>query len=201
MATAVVERVRSADRSSGEKWGLGLLVLVGVCLLAVGAGWLPDGLNLLLLVVIGLALVGLIMAAVLGGPDLRRALAPYGLLKPGSMWLALFYLAPLWTLLRNSLSAKKTRFDVQATFSWEFSNYGTAFSDFGPQFGRAFLYAGVATSLTILIGYRLRTSSHFVEVAGGTSSSVSSSFRSSRVTSFAPLLGRRFSPIRVRRSE
>lgn len=164
MTTAVVDRVRRADRTSGEKWGLGLLILVGVCLLAIGAGWLPDGFSLLLLVVIGLALVGLISAAVLGGPELRRTLAPYGLLKPGSMWLALFYLAPLWTLLRNSLSSKASRFDVQATFSWEFSNYTTAFSDFGPQFGRAFLYAGIATALTILIGYPV---AYFIAFRGG----------------------------------
>jgi spermidine/putrescine transport system permease protein len=155
MATAVVDRIRSTDRSTGEKWGLALLVVVGLCLLAIGAGWLPDGLGFLLLIVIAVALIGLISAAIVGGPDLRRTLAPYGLLKPGSMWLALFYLAPLWTLLRNSLSTKKTRFDVQATFSWEFSNYATAFTDFGPQFGRAFLYAGIATVLTIVIGYPL----------------------------------------------
>ena len=69
------------------------------------------------------------------------------------MWLAIFYLAPLWTLLKISLSSKETRFAVFPTFSWEFSNYGKAFSDFGPQFTRAFLYAGIATALTILIGY------------------------------------------------
>ena len=69
------------------------------------------------------------------------------------MWLALFYLAPLWTLLKSSLSSKETRFEVFPSFTWEFANYGKAFSDFGPQFARSFLYAGIATALTIFIGY------------------------------------------------
>ena len=33
----------------------------------------------------------------------RRRLAPYGLLKPGILWLCLFFLAPLWSLLVMSL--------------------------------------------------------------------------------------------------
>jgi spermidine/putrescine transport system permease protein len=44
---------------------------------------------------------------------------------------------------------------VEADFSWAFSNYTRAFTDFGPQFTRAFLYAGAATVLTIAIGYPL----------------------------------------------
>lgn len=164
MAHAVLQRLRSADRGTGEKWGLAVLVFVGACLLAVGADWVPPALAPALLAMIAIALVGLITAAVLGGPDIRRTLAPYGLLKPGSMWLALFYLAPVWTLLRNSLSSKATRFDVRARFSWEFSNYRTAFTNFGPQFERAFLYAGMATALTIVIGYPI---AYFIAFRGG----------------------------------
>lgn len=153
MTAPVVSRVRSLTGVSSERVGLLSLVLVGVALLSVGARWVSGPIALLVLVLAALVVVGWITLAVLGSPETKRALAPYGLLKPGSMWLALFYLAPLWTLLKSSLSSKKTRFDVFPTFSWEFSNYGKAFSDFGPQFGRAFLYAGIATLLTILIGY------------------------------------------------
>jgi spermidine/putrescine transport system permease protein len=97
----------------------------------------------------------LIVTAVLGGPEARRKIAPYGLLKPGALWLALFYLAPLVTLLRLSLSTLPSRFAVDADFDGNFGNYVDAFTDFGPQFSRAFLYAGAATVLTILIGYPL----------------------------------------------
>ncbi|MFN3255228.1 MAG: ABC transporter permease [Ilumatobacter sp.] len=101
------------------------------------------------------AVVALVVAALLGGPEVRRKLAPYGLLKPGMLWLALFYLAPLFTLLRNSLSTLPSRFAIDAEFDWNIGNYATAFTDFGPQFGRAFLFAAIATVLTIVIGYPL----------------------------------------------
>jgi spermidine/putrescine transport system permease protein len=96
-----------------------------------------------------------VVAAVAGGPEVRRRLAPYGLLKPGMLWLALFYLAPLVTLLKQSLSTLPSRFAVEAEFDWNMDNYRDAFSNFGPQFTRAFLYAGIATVLTIAIGYPL----------------------------------------------
>ncbi len=63
------------------------------------------------------AIVALIIVAVMGGLDTRRALAPYGLLNPGMLWLALFYLAPLFTLLRNSLSTLPSRFAIEADFT------------------------------------------------------------------------------------
>jgi spermidine/putrescine transport system permease protein len=71
------------------------------------------------------------------------------------LWLGLFFLAPLYSLLRISLSTKPSRFSVDYEFTWAFENYATAFSDFGAQFQRAFTYAAVATVLTILIGYPL----------------------------------------------
>ena len=153
MTAPVLSRVRSLTGVSGERAGLLSLVLTGVALLAVGARWVSGPISLLVLALAALVVVGWITLALLGSPETKRALAPYGLLKPGSMWLAIFYLAPLWTLLRSSLSSKESRFDVFPTFSWEFANYGKAFTDFGPQFGRAFLYAGIATLLTVLIGY------------------------------------------------
>jgi spermidine/putrescine transport system permease protein len=106
---------------------------------------------LVLVLVLG-SVLGL---AFTGGPEARRLLAPYGLLKPGMLWLALFFLAPVWSLLRISLSTKESRFSVNYDFNWAFQNYTKAFSDFGSQFQRAFLYAAIATVLTIAIGYPL----------------------------------------------
>jgi spermidine/putrescine transport system permease protein len=96
-----------------------------------------------------------VWTAFVGGLETRRALAPYGLLKPGIIWLCLFFLAPLWSMLEMSLSAKKSRFDFFPSFSWHWGNYATALTDFGPQFGRSFFYAATATVLTLLIGYPL----------------------------------------------
>jgi len=155
MPATTTVRERAIVRQASESWGLVSLIVVGLVLVAIGANWVPDSLAPLLLVVLAVALTAFIAVAVLGGTQIRRTLAPYGLLKPGTMWLALFYLAPVWSLLRTSLSSKENRFDVQPNFSWEFANYTRAFSDFGPQFGRAFMYAGLATLITIAIGYPL----------------------------------------------
>jgi spermidine/putrescine transport system permease protein len=138
-----------------ERIGLGALLGAGALLVVVGMGVVTGAIATVALALAFGAVVGLVVAAILGGPDVRRKLAPYGLLKPGMLWLALFYLAPLFTLLRNSLSTLPNRFAVKADFDWNVGNYTTAFTDFGPQFGRAFLFAGIATFLTIAIGYPL----------------------------------------------
>jgi spermidine/putrescine transport system permease protein len=71
------------------------------------------------------------------------------------LWLALFFLAPVWSMLQISLSTQEDRYSGRYNFSWAFENYTTAFRDFGKQFEHAFVYAAIATVLTILIGYPL----------------------------------------------
>ena len=138
-----------------DLYGVIGLVGSGVLLVSVGAGVVTGPLAMLALILLLGVIVTLIGVAIIGGPEARRVLAPYGLLKPGTLWLALFYLAPLWTLLRISLSSRESRFSIDYQFSWELSNYLVAFTQFGAQFSRAFLYAGMATVLTIAIGYPL----------------------------------------------
>jgi spermidine/putrescine transport system permease protein len=133
--------------------GLGALLGAGALIAAIGMRVVSGPLASVATALLFAIVVGLIVAAVAGGPETRRRLAPYGLLKPGMLWLALFYLAPLFTLLRESLSTLPSRFAVEAEFDWNFGNYSDAFSDFGPQFSRGFLYAGIATVLCIVIGY------------------------------------------------
>ncbi|MET1002618.1 MAG: ABC transporter permease [Acidimicrobiia bacterium] len=70
------------------------------------------------------------------------------------LWLALFFFVPLWTLFRMSLSERTDRFS-DPTFNWEWSNYREAFSQFGDQFFRSFLYGATATLIALLIGYPL----------------------------------------------
>jgi spermidine/putrescine transport system permease protein len=141
-------------RRAGD-YGLAGLIASGVLLVAIGGGWVTGPLATLAMGLVLGAVVALIGIAILGGPEARRVLAPYGLLKPGALWLALFYLAPLRTLQRISLSSRESRFSINYQFTWELSNYLQAFTEFAPQFSRAFLYAGIATVLTIAIGYPL----------------------------------------------
>jgi spermidine/putrescine transport system permease protein len=82
----------------------------------------------------------------------RGRFAPVGLLAPGTLWLILFFLVPLWTLLRVALSTRASRY-ATPEFSWEWSNFSHAVDTFGEQFARSFLYAGIATVLALLIGY------------------------------------------------
>jgi spermidine/putrescine transport system permease protein len=84
----------------------------------------------------------------------RGRFAPWFLLAPGTIWLLLFFFFPLYTLFRESLSSPPRRF-ADPAFNWEWGNYSDAFSRYGDQFLRSFLYALAATLLALLIAYPL----------------------------------------------
>jgi spermidine/putrescine transport system permease protein len=85
--------------------------------------------------------------------SLKKTGLPYLLLLPGLGWLVLFFALPLAYMLFESLKAGTP--DTGFLFSWEFSNYSGAISDFHEQFLRSFEYAGMATLLSLVIGYPL----------------------------------------------
>ncbi len=138
-----------------ERIGIAVMLILAAGAIALGAGWVSGAAAIAVLVIMFTSVVSIVWTAFVGGLETRRALAPYGLLKPGIIWLSLFFLAPLWSMLEMSLSTKKSRFDFFPSFSWHWGNYATALTDFGPQFGRSFFYAATATVLTLLIGYPL----------------------------------------------
>ena len=78
---------------------------------------------------------------------------PYVIAAPGLLFLFIFFIVPLITLFKISLSTKPDRLLPQYDFTWEWSNFGTAFDDFGSQLVRSFAYAGAATLLCIVIAY------------------------------------------------
>jgi spermidine/putrescine transport system permease protein len=82
----------------------------------------------------------------------HQGLAPYLLLAPGVLWLAIFFLIPLVFLGYQSLqSGVFPNFE----FTWEFSNFSEAFVDYREQFVRSFVYAGIATVACLLLAYPL----------------------------------------------
>lgn len=81
--------------------------------------------------------------------------APYGLLTPGMLWLILFFLVPMWTLLKIAVSTKPNPFLPDYVLSWRWANFSDAVSRFQPELIRSFSYAGLATILCIAIGYPL----------------------------------------------
>jgi spermidine/putrescine transport system permease protein len=79
-------------------------------------------------------------------------LTPFLLLGPGLAWLAVFFVVPLVFLGYQSLqSGTFPGFE----FTWEFSNFTDAISDYREQFARSFLYAGIATVLALVLAYPL----------------------------------------------
>lgn len=84
---------------------------------------------------------------------LRRRLAPYGLLGPGVIWLALFFVVPMFYLA--SLSLRTGNLAEGYHFDWAWSNFTDSLSAYDTQFIRAFVYAGVATVICLLVAYPL----------------------------------------------
>ncbi len=82
----------------------------------------------------------------------HRGLTPYLLLGPGIVWLGIFFLVPLGFLGYQSL---QSGLFPNFTFTWEFSNFTEAISDYHEQLFRSFFYAGIATMACLLLAYPL----------------------------------------------
>jgi spermidine/putrescine transport system permease protein len=91
-----------------------------------------------------------------GKPSLRKRLAPYGLIGPGGLWLAIFFLIPMVAMLLLSLETPvpSSGFkDLGYRFTWHFGEYTAALSMFHTQFIRSLVYAAIVTIATLLVGY------------------------------------------------
>ena len=85
---------------------------------------------------------------------MRRRLVPYGLLAPGTIWLALFFVVPMYFMGELALySGSLTTGGFELT--WAFENFPNALSGHEEQIVRSFFYAGTATLLALLIAYPL----------------------------------------------
>ena len=87
------------------------------------------------------------------GTRLRSRRLPYLLLLPALAWLAVFFVVPTITLFSTSLQTGSIYEGYALTFS--FSNYLDAWTRFWPQMLRSLVYAGLATTLALLIAYPL----------------------------------------------
>jgi spermidine/putrescine transport system permease protein len=84
--------------------------------------------------------------------SLRRRLSPYFLLGPGTIWLVVFFVIPLYYMAKLSLESGVVG---SLEFDWNWSNYSEALSEYDTQFVRSFIYAGAATLLALVIAYPL----------------------------------------------
>ena len=92
----------------------------------------------------------------------RRGALPYLLLAPGLLWLIVFFLIPLGYMLDISLQTGDLETGFERTFN--FGVYPEAISDYGAQLGRSFLYAGLATLISLVAGFPL---AYFIAFRGG----------------------------------
>jgi spermidine/putrescine transport system permease protein len=78
------------------------------------------------------------------------------LLLPGLIWLAVFFLVPIFTLLGTSTQTPAASGEIGAFVqTFDFGNYARVIGDYQAQFIRSFFYASLATVLTLLISYPL----------------------------------------------
>jgi spermidine/putrescine transport system permease protein len=83
----------------------------------------------------------------------HKGATPALLLLPGMAWLAVFFLVPLVFLGYQSLESGS--FLEGYEFTWSFSNYWDAISTYDQQLFRSFLYAGIATIVSLAVAYPL----------------------------------------------
>jgi spermidine/putrescine transport system permease protein len=83
----------------------------------------------------------------------HRGLVPYLLLLPGLLFLAVFFVVPMYYLGYTSLQTG----DVLSgyTFTWAWDNYSDAFTLYRDHFIRSLEYAAIATIAAFIISYPL----------------------------------------------
>jgi len=81
--------------------------------------------------------------------------APYLLLAPGALWLAIFFLTPMFNLGATSLYDPSGSLETGYVMNGHVGNYVDALSEYWPQFLRSFIFAAIATVLALLIAYPL----------------------------------------------
>jgi spermidine/putrescine transport system permease protein len=87
---------------------------------------------------------------------LGKWLAPYGLISPGGLWLLVFFVVPMFTMLMLSLETPvATTGFVNAgyRFTWHVAQFGDALSQYHTEFVRSLLYGTFVTVVSLVVGY------------------------------------------------
>ncbi len=96
------------------------------------------------------------MAGTASAGSSRRRITPYLLSLPAVAYLGLFFVVPLFNLLKTSLSSTSGNvFDPTLKFDWAFGNFSDAISAESEPLIRSFGYALVATLLCLVMAYPL----------------------------------------------
>ncbi|MCO5972391.1 ABC transporter permease [Actinoallomurus soli] len=82
---------------------------------------------------------------------MRRRLAPYLLVLPGGLWLAIFFVLPMVVMLSFSLMQGDVVNGFQLTWHWQ--NYTDSLSAYDDQLIRSLVYGLLATAACVLLAY------------------------------------------------
>jgi len=85
----------------------------------------------------------------------RHSRTGYLLLTPAGLWLTLFFVVPLFTLMSTSLYDPAGSLETGYAMTGYVGNYAAVMQDYSQQFLRSLGYAGVATIACIVLGYPL----------------------------------------------
>ena len=76
----------------------------------------------------------------------------YLLLLPAALWLLMFFVVPLFSLVSTSLYDPSGSLELGYQMTGEISNYTTVIQDYSEQFIRSMVYASLATVFCIQLG-------------------------------------------------
>jgi spermidine/putrescine transport system permease protein len=93
--------------------------------------------------------------AVAPASERKRGWTGYLLLAPAGLWLTLFFIVPLVSLISTSLYDPAGSLETGYAMTGHVGNYTSVLADYSEQFLRSLGYAGVATIACILLGYPL----------------------------------------------
>jgi spermidine/putrescine transport system permease protein len=85
----------------------------------------------------------------------RRGLTGYLLLLPAALWLLVFFVVPLFSLVSTSLYDPAGSLELGYAMTWHVQNYATALQDYAEIFVRSLVYAAIATGSCVVLGYPL----------------------------------------------
>jgi spermidine/putrescine transport system permease protein len=91
----------------------------------------------------------------------RKGAVPYALLAPGTAWLLVFFVVPMFYL--GKMSLEQGLFPL-FSFEWAWSNFSDAIELYRTQFVRSLQYAGTATAIALVISYPL---AYWIAFRGG----------------------------------
>jgi spermidine/putrescine transport system permease protein len=93
---------------------------------------------------------------------MRKRLAPYWLILPGGLWLAVFFVIPMLAMLNVSTQTGSLETGFRQTFDWH--NYTDMISAYHTQLVRSLVYGLLTTVITILLAYPM---AYWIAFKGG----------------------------------